>query len=155
MFFEERQRFLSNALLQAFLVLLLAIALALGLWSRGTAGPSPLAVLFAGVLALGLVVLMELRVVVRPGEVEIHMWPFRRKVIPVQDIVEYEPRTYRPILEYGGWGIRFGPRGWAYNVSGNRGVQLRLRDGKRILIGSQKADELARAIAEARGERRA
>ena len=41
-------------------------------------------------------------------------------------------------------------RGKAYNVSGNEGVQLELTNGKRILIGSQRADELADAIKRAK-----
>jgi TATA-box binding protein (TBP) (component of TFIID and TFIIIB) len=36
--------------------------------------------------------------------------------------------------------------GKAYNVSGNKGVQLVFKNGKKLLIGSQKADELAKAI---------
>jgi hypothetical protein len=69
-------------------------------------------------------------------------------------IVRWEARTYRPILEYGGWGIRYSPfaKGWAYNVSGNQGVQLELASGKRILIGPQRAEELARAVGEAKGQ---
>jgi hypothetical protein len=43
--------------------------------------------------------------------------------------------------------VRFGPRGRAYNVSGNRGVEITLANGKRVLIGSQRSDELAAAIA--------
>jgi len=54
--------------------------------------------------------------------------------------------TYSPISDYGGWGIRYGSIGKAYNVSGNRGVQLELLNGERILIGSQKPEELAAAI---------
>jgi hypothetical protein len=34
----------------------------------------------------------------------------------------------------------------AYNVSGNQGVDLTLRDGRRVMLGSQRADELAAAI---------
>jgi len=37
-------------------------------------------------------------------------------------------------------------KGKAYNVSGNRGVQLELLNGGRILIGSQKPEELVKAI---------
>ena len=67
------------------------------------------------------------------------------------DIKECRGRTYRPIREYGGWGVRKGlfGRGKAFNVSGNRGVQLVFTDGRRFLIGSRRADELARAIAAA------
>ncbi|HTL28989.1 MAG TPA: hypothetical protein VL282_07210, partial [Tepidisphaeraceae bacterium] len=69
----------------------------------------------------------------------------------VRDIVQFEPRTYRPLVDASGWGVHysFTGKGWAYNVTGDRGVQIRLKDGKWLLIGSQKPDELARAIAEA------
>jgi hypothetical protein len=69
---------------------------------------------------------------------------FRR--IALRDLKQYEARNYSPIREYGGWGIRFGRKGKAYNVSGNRGVQLELSNGARLLIGSQKPEELAEAI---------
>ena len=57
-------------------------------------------------------------------------------------------RTYSPITEYGGWGIKWGSGGKAYNVSGNRGVQQEFTDGKRLLIGSQKPEQLDSAIAQ-------
>ena len=67
-----------------------------------------------------------------------------------------EPRVYRPVLEYGGWGVRYTPfgRGWAYNVSGNRGVQLVMSSGRRALVGSQRPDDLAGAINAARRHQR-
>jgi hypothetical protein len=34
----------------------------------------------------------------------------------------------------------------AYNVSGDRGVELTLRDGRRVMLGSQRPEELAQAI---------
>ena len=152
MFFEERQTFLANRLVQALLVVLLGGIVAWGLWQRGMGGLS-LSVLSAPVLVLGLLFAMQLRVVVRPGEVGVHLRPFPRKVIALDEIVDHAPRTYRPVLEYGGWGLRTGRHGWAYNVHGNRGVQLQLQNGQRILIGSQRPEELARAIAEAKAAR--
>jgi hypothetical protein len=41
-------------------------------------------------------------------------------------------------------------RGKAYNVKGDRGVQLVFTDGRLLLFGSQQADELASAINEAK-----
>jgi len=103
------------------------------------------------VLAVALLLYsMRLSVQVDTEAVRIRFFPIWKKTIPLAEIVRWEARTYRPILEYGGWGIRcslFG-KGWAYNVSGNQGVQLELVNGKRILIGSQRAEELARAIGE-------
>lgn len=43
-----------------------------------------------------------------------------------------------------GWGIRMTPAGKLYNVSGRKGVELRLRSGERLLVGS---DEPARVCA--------
>ena len=77
-------------------------------------------------------------------------WTFHR--IAFTEVSQYKVRTYRPIREYGGWGIRYGCKGKAYNVSGDRGVQIELLNGKRLLIGSQRAEELWRAIQAQYGE---
>ena len=89
---------------------------------------------------------LKLITTVDPDGVHVRFFPLTRKHIPFRNIVSSKARTYRPIREYGGWGIRFSRKGRAYNVSGNRGVQLELREGKPLLIGSQKAEQLADAI---------
>jgi hypothetical protein len=76
---------------------------------------------------------------------------FRR--LGPEDIREYQIRTYSPLREYGGWGIRWGSKGKAYNVSGDRGVELLLLDGRRVLIGSQRPEELAQALKMVVGKR--
>lgn len=70
-----------------------------------------------------------------------------------EEIASFEVRTYRPVRDYGGWGIRFGSGGKAYNVSGNRGLQLTLGGSQsgHVLIGSQRPEELAMAVESARG----
>ena len=73
-----------------------------------------------------------------------YVWPARR--IAFDDIVGLEVRRYNPLLEYGGWGVRLGPKGWAYVTSGNGGVQLRLRKGLPVLIGSAHPHKLEEAI---------
>ena len=73
-----------------------------------------------------------------------YVWPARR--IGFSEIVGLEVRRYDPLLEYGGWGVRLGPKGWAYMTSGNEGVQLRLRKGLPVLIGSRNPHELEAAI---------
>ena len=74
--------------------------------------------------------------------------------IKLEDLVKYEVRTYNPIRDYGGWGIRWGSKGKAYNVSGNRGVYLEYSDGKKLLIGSQKPEKFAEALDLVSGKRR-
>ena len=61
-------------------------------------------------------------------------------------IAAVEAVSYRPLREYGGWGIRRGKGGSAYTVSGNQGVCISLTDGTSFLIGSQRADEFGVAL---------
>jgi len=102
-------------------------------------------------LEIGIVALfaaMKLVTEVRSDGLYIRFVPFHLSFrrIRLEDLVGFEARTYSPIREYGGWGIRFGRGGRAYNVSGNRGVRIDYATGRHILIGSQRADELAEAI---------
>ena len=80
----------------------------------------------------------------------IHMrfWPFHFKprTFYFSDIDNAEPVTYSPLKDYGGWGIRYGAKGKAYNVSGNQGVVITLKTGQSILIGSQRHEELSSLI---------
>ena len=72
---------------------------------------------------------------------------FVRRRFLFADIDHFEAVTYRPVAEYGGWGIRWRGRGKiAYSVSGKEGVRLTLADGKDVMIGSQKAAELEAAM---------
>jgi hypothetical protein len=71
-------------------------------------------------------------------------WSFQR--ISLDTVRAVHALTYRPLMEYGGWGIRYAGGGKAYNVSGNRGVRLDFSDGKHLLIGSQAPEELSQAI---------
>ena len=73
--------------------------------------------------------------------------PFTRRTIATAEVERAEVRTYNAVKDYGGWGIK----GWsktkmAYNVSGNRGVELTLRNGQSVMLGSQRADELVAVI---------
>ena len=90
---------------------------------------------------------MSLLVEVTTEQIRIRYRPFLRRTIPLSDLSRAGARTYSPLKEYGGWGIK----GWskanmAYSISGDRGVELTFTDGRRLLLGSRRADELASAI---------
>ena len=96
-----------------------------------------------------LFLLLKLQTEVRTDGLYVRFFPFHIhfKRFAAEDLSEYHARQYKPIREYGGWGIRCSLRnGRAYNVSGNKGVQLVFKSGKKLLIGSQKPDELEAAI---------
>jgi hypothetical protein len=103
--------------------------------------------LLMGIGLPALLLFAKLSVTVTAEAVRIRWMPFAWRTIRLADIEAAEARTYRPLLEYGGWGVRWAPgRGMAWNASGDRGVQLTLASGKQLLIGSQRAKELERAI---------
>jgi hypothetical protein len=77
--------------------------------------------------------------------------PKRR--IALSTVRRAQATKYRPLLDYGGYGVRLGFRGWAFNVSGDEGVLVETNDGSRVMIGSQRPRELEAAIAQAIRER--
>jgi len=89
--------------------------------------------------------LSKLRTVIT-GEgiyVRFHPVDFKTRFYAWEDIDEAYIRKYSPLREFGGWGARGSwKRGIAYNVSGNIGLQLVLENGRKILIGTGRAEEL-------------
>ena len=73
----------------------------------------------------------------------------KERTIPFGDIESFKARKYSPLKEFGGWGIRFGFEGKAYNISGEEGLQLVLKNERKVLFGSQKAKELEKAMKKA------
>lgn len=79
------------------------------------------------------------------------LWPKQR--IALARVRRAVATRYRPLIDYGGYGVRLGFKGWAYNVSGDEGVLVETTDGARVMIGSQRPKELEAAIARAKQER--
>jgi len=67
-----------------------------------------------------------------------------RRTIAVHEIVSAQPVRNR---WYYGWGIRMTPTGWMFNVSGLEAVELALASGSRFRIGTDRPDEVIRALA--------
>ena len=98
----------------------------------------------------GLLMLITLRTVVTTDSVTIYYFPLllKPKVFRWEDTEQAYVRRYNPLGEYGGWGIKgIGSRfGKAYNVKGDKGLQLVRKDGKKILIGTQRMEELNQVL---------
>ncbi|MCA1617327.1 MAG: hypothetical protein LC729_02565 [Acidobacteria bacterium] len=69
--------------------------------------------------------------------------------VPIAEIARAEATAYRPVRDYGGWGIRGFGRRRALNVRGDRGVLIVRTDGSTLMIGSQRPRELLSALARA------
>lgn len=78
--------------------------------------------------------------------INVRFFPFHKQAILYsrERIKNAYVRTYKPIREFGGWGLR----GGAYNVSGNKGLQLEFKDGGKFLIGTNQPEKMQEAINE-------
>ena len=84
---------------------------------------------------------------VRKGELIVRMrglWRLRR--VPLDRIQSVEMITHDIARDYGGYGIRSTRDGKAYVAAGGRGVRLTLPAGEKLVVGSQRPDELATAL---------
>ena len=93
--------------------------------------------------------LLKLVVTVQTDGIHIRYFPITSRLIAYDEIEQVTARNYNPIREYGGWGVRGIPgksKKIAYNISGKEGVEIVLKDQRQIMIGSQKAQQLAFAI---------
>tara|TARA_B100000767_G_C19559079_1_gene448269 strand:+ start:65 stop:565 length:501 start_codon:yes stop_codon:yes gene_type:complete len=107
------------------------------------------------IIVVSILILFFIKLTTRIDEKGIHYqfspFHFSMKLIPWNQITRAGIRTYFPISEFGGWGLKGGfffnkGRGKAINVSGNIGVQLILKNGDKILIGTQKKEEALRVL---------
>lgn len=91
---------------------------------------------------------LRLHVWLLPDRLCLQFRPFHPKPIEIflREIKETECVTYNPIADYGGWGIRWGRKGKAYNAHGSAGVKLHFYQRRPLLIGSQKPEQLREAL---------
>lgn len=149
--FTERQSFLRHwwgLLLLTAVLPVLIIGLTQHAQSRPGSSSTWLALL---AVALTSALLVLLRLDTRLDQTGIHyrLSPLhlRWQHLPWAAVQSAHVRSYDPLSEYGGWGIRGSARNRAYNLAGTAGLQLVLQDGRRVLLGTQRPAELQAALA--------
>ena len=105
-------------------------------------------------ISLGMIFLFKLKTRIDDIGIHYEFFPFHLKMKTIfwENIKEAKTRKYDAISEFGGWGLKGGKlwykqNGVAINVKGNIGIQLTLKNNKRILIGTQKQHDADAAIA--------
>lgn len=99
-------------------------------------------------LVLLLFVLFKLTTGIDEEGISYQFFPIHLKPILLDwnKIERVGTRKYKPLIEYGGWGYRLGMGVKALNVKGNKGIQLKLKNGDSLLIGTQKVDQAQTVI---------
>lgn len=105
--------------------------------------------LFMLILSL-LFFIMKLETRISDNGIAVRFYPLQLKFRNYrwEDLEEAYLREYSPIAEYGGWGIRYSfvGKGKALNVSGRMGLQLVFKDGRRLLIGTSKPEDIMQVL---------
>lgn len=118
----------------------------------------PRVVIVLGVVAFAAAIelfLGGLTVNVQETGISMHLGkvPLVRRRVRFSEIESLEPVRYRPIREFGGWGVR----GWgarkAWSARGDRAVALQLEGDRLLLIGSDHPQRLEERIRSAMGDR--
>jgi hypothetical protein len=120
----------------------LALTRALSLIARFGAA----AMLIGGVSVVLREFLIPFRIRLYSDELLLEYGKRTRYRIRTRHILRAYERRYDPLREFGGWGIRGKDGNRAFTFRGKEGVQLELRSGKKVLIGSQQAEGLAASI---------
>ena len=156
--FKEEQRFTQPWLL---VVVLIALVVPIGIMTQELLKENSTMSLTEVIWASFLILLCLLPVLIfklqtRIDEKGIHyqFYPLHLKpqFLAWHAINKAYVRNYNPISEYGGWGIKGGlfwnkANGTAINIKGSIGLQLELKSGKRLLIGTQKETEIQQVLA--------
>lgn len=84
--------------------------------------------------------IIQLRTKIDEQDINIQFYPLINKTIKWSEVKSANIVNYGFV---GGWGIRLWTNyGTVYNIKGNMGLALELKNGKKLLIGSQKIDDL-------------
>ncbi len=156
--FKEEQRFT-----QTWLLVLLGISVTIPLFvlftdffqENSTMSLNDL-LLSSALIIASIVPIFFLKLITRIDETGIHYQfsPFHlsQRTISWHELISANIRVYDAISEYGGWGLKGGffwkkNKNYAYNVSGSTGIQLTCKNGTRVLIGTQKPENVKALLA--------
>jgi len=158
LFFQETQRFtqwwiwLIHILILAIFFTGIHVQIINGV-PFGDKPMSDLGLIISTVFMLLLVLLFlsfNLKTQITSTKIYFKFFPFhiKEREYLISDVQEMQVVKYRPIGEYGGWGIRGFGSNKAFNVKGNMGLRIFFKDGTKRLIGTQKPEELEKKIKE-------
>ena len=105
------------------------------------------ALLFLVLAILVGVLTVRMRTTVTAQEVTVRFGLLGSVRVPLGEIARAEAVQYRPVRDYGGWGMRGFGRRRVVSARGSRGVLLHRRDGSTLMVGSMEPRRLLSALA--------
>ncbi|HSP10895.1 MAG TPA: hypothetical protein VLO29_00075 [Salegentibacter sp.] len=150
--FEERQFFRQWWLFLILGVVILVIFLQLfrkqAIFSEQEKIILILFALVPGILMSLLIFSMSLNTRIDSSGINVYWKPlkFLNRHYSWEEMSKCYVRTYSPIREYGGWGLRGFGTNQAWNVSGKTGIQIVKKSGKKFLVGTREPEHAKQVI---------
>ena len=143
--FSENQRMVDSTFNKIILALVF-ILLCKTIYNVFLTGINGVSIFSIVVLTLVLILFLvfQLRTLISSENIKVRITPFNiyNQTINWSEIKKYEVVEYSALKEYGGWGYRRNKSGIALNPSGNKGFKIYFKNGKQLLIGTKKSEEL-------------
>lgn len=154
--FIEEQKFTQPLFIGLSIALIVTVVTIIAKWEttlQNSLGEKLGALGGIFIVLLIILLFMNLKLETRIDEngISYKFYPFHKsyQIISWNTISNSYIRNYNAIYEYGGWGIRFSFRkkkGKAFTTKGSIGLQIELKNGRKVLIGTQKKEELRRVL---------
>jgi hypothetical protein len=142
----------------SWLLATLGIAyLAIGAWLLHLSKTKPIGVTFLCIgpaMFILAALLGSMTIQITPHHLTLRAGIFRIRLlrIALNDIFETRIIAFRPLADFGGWGIRRAGNTTAFILAGRRGVRLTTQTGKQYVLSSPNPEQLAAAIRIASGK---
>ena len=147
--FEETQKNILLIIAPIFVAIFFGVMALVQIVSHKPIGNHPVSntalviIFIIGVIGAVVLSSQKLRVTITTEEIKYSFGIFAGEaIIPINNIKTITIRKYDGLKEFWGWGIRFNSKEDCYTVSGDTGMEITSLSGKKILIGTQRKNDL-------------
>ncbi len=145
MIVQEKQYF--NRLFVSILLLITGVSLFF-VWTQPLPSGVKLGIAFFILLINALLWTAHLKVIIDEKGIKYQFFPFhfQSRQIAWAEIKTSVLRTYNALTEFGGWGLRYTLKGTGYIMAGSKGLEVELKNGKKIIFSITKEQEIANLL---------
>jgi hypothetical protein len=149
--FEEQQPFRKNSIIWVGIVAMvppLIIEVSKSV-KQGSGSFEDIAlIIFIEALVFALLFTSRLETKLDEHGISYRLFPFQLKTrfVSWAEISSAQVRKYDPLGEYWGWGIKGTRKNRAINIAGDVGLQLIMKNGRKLLIGTLQKEKMEEVV---------
>ncbi|CAM2902852.1 DUF6141 domain-containing protein [Paenibacillus sediminis] len=99
-----------------------------------------------GILLPSLFYFIKYRIRLNNEQLVLELIPFYKNKIRIADIQTINLITVRPLIDFGGWGLRFNGKKTGLIIEGKVGIEVKLKSNEIIVIASKRSEQLYKQL---------